>query len=748
MKKALLLLICSILLSWSLFATQLNVLAELFSSTGCPYCPSAQLGLQQLYDQNPNVIPITWYTSFLGSTVISPNANARIGWYGQGSIPYARFAGTGSALGGATTGSTYTTYLQKYNQVVNRVSPLEITPTLDLDGSGNLVVTANINVTAAFTETNNKVCVVITKHPPSPPYRFLALGYNEQAFTLTELGQSQTYTASIPMGANWDLSQIKAVVFVQTWAGDKRVLQAAQTGFSGLMPLFTADITSGPKDLTVNFTDMSLPTGGIMVWEWDFNNDNIVDSYEQNPSYTFTQEGTYSVKLKISDGTNDLTTTRTDFITVTGVQNVSGNVQGLWKPEYGTYMITGDVTIPENNNLVIMPGTQLQFAENTGLTINGKLNTELSGDPIVFTSATNWKGIIVGNTADTVIFNNCRFSKAMSTAIKTTGSDIIVKSSRFINNVAVSLPATIDIANSDNSQILGCYFANNSSTNNTSGINISGSTVIIKNNVIVNNTGRNASAVMVRNNSNVNLINNTIANNQNLITPGGQVLIQSSTADIMNTIIKGTNVITSINGLISAQYSSITGGYEGVGNIDTDPLFVNPTTQEGYGTTASIAGWYLSAGSPCIDAGNPDELYNDQNVNGQPTVALFPSMGTIRNDIGAFGGAAVINWLPESEIVINKPVNLSLVTYPNPFNPNINIQFNRINNSNQKINVTIYNAKGQRVSNLFDSYSSNKNLQFTWNGKNSNNNTMPSGIYFVKASCGAEVITKKIVLLK
>ncbi len=48
--------------------------------------------------------------------------------------------------------------------------------------------------------------------------------------------------------------------------------------------------------------------------------------------------------------------------------------------------------------------------------------------------------------------------------------------------------------------------------------------------------------------------------------------------------------------------------------------------------------FYLSATSPCIDKGHPDESYNDPEDPNNPGFALLPAKGTVRNDMGAFGG--------------------------------------------------------------------------------------------------------------
>ncbi|RKY14799.1 MAG: hypothetical protein DRP82_03210 [Planctomycetota bacterium] len=65
---------------------------------------------------------------------------------------------------------------------------------------------------------------------------------------------------------------------------------------------FEASPTNGIAPLTVNFTDKS--TGNPTSWEWDFDNDGTVDSTDQNPTYTYSSPGWYTVRLTVSDGTS------------------------------------------------------------------------------------------------------------------------------------------------------------------------------------------------------------------------------------------------------------------------------------------------------------------------------------------------------------------------------------------------------------------------------------------------------------
>jgi len=78
---------------------------------------------------------------------------------------------------------------------------------------------------------------------------------------------------------------------------------------------FTTNTTNGYNPLTVQFTDTS--TGGkTTTYAWDFNNDGIVDSTAQNPTYTYSAAGTYTVKLTVTNSVGSSTEIKNDFIVV------------------------------------------------------------------------------------------------------------------------------------------------------------------------------------------------------------------------------------------------------------------------------------------------------------------------------------------------------------------------------------------------------------------------------------------------
>jgi hypothetical protein len=87
-----------------------------------------------------------------------------------------------------------------------------------------------------------------------------------------------------------------------------------------LLARFIADTLIGTKTLRVNFSDKSVadPNHPIISWKWDFNNDGIIDSEEQNPTFEYAsdQDRMYTVKLVVSNGADKLESSIQDYITV------------------------------------------------------------------------------------------------------------------------------------------------------------------------------------------------------------------------------------------------------------------------------------------------------------------------------------------------------------------------------------------------------------------------------------------------
>ena len=98
----------------------------------------------------------------------------------------------------------------------------------------------------------------------------------------------------------------------------------------------------------------------------------------------------------------------------------------------------------------------------------------------------------------------------------------------------------------------------------------------------------------------------------------------------------------------------------------------------------------------------------------------------------------------------NEDVNIviePISCYPNPFNPEVNIRFYQSAN-NPISNISIYNIKGQKVSELKDLPQIMGYHNTVWYGRDAENNNVASGIYFVVVDDGVHTHTKKILLMK
>jgi len=78
---------------------------------------------------------------------------------------------------------------------------------------------------------------------------------------------------------------------------------------------FTASRTVASIGDSIQFTAISY--GNPTSWEWDFDHDSVIDSYEQAPTWSYSALGSYTVSLTISDGVITNTTTKEDFILIT-----------------------------------------------------------------------------------------------------------------------------------------------------------------------------------------------------------------------------------------------------------------------------------------------------------------------------------------------------------------------------------------------------------------------------------------------
>ncbi len=253
------------------------------------------------------------------------------------------------------------------------------------------------------------------------------------------------------------------------------------------------------------------------------------------------------------------------------------------------------------------------------------------------------------------------------------------------------------------------------------------------------------------------MINSTITNNHSDL--GASVSVGSwSTVNIHNSIIAGNTpyqvmfwtdsnlgpaTINISNSLIEGGPGEIYGASPGdvlnwlSGNLVTDPLFDLEDTP-----------YSLLENSPCINAGS------QHLPNGIPIpefdLAGNPRISGGQIDMGCYEYDENIN----EENTISPVLGYNLKCYPNPISvggsssrsSRITIAFDTYEDS--KIKVDLYNIKGQKVINLFDCFSKQGKFKLYWNGKDTEDQPVSSGQYFIKMQIGNDIVAKKMVMVK
>ena len=183
---------------------------------------------------------------------------------------------------------------------------------------------------------------------------------------------------------------------------------------------------------------------------------------------------------------------------------------------------------------------------------------------------------------------------------------------------------------------------------------------------------------------------------------------------------------------VEIAYSDVEGGWPGTGNIDQDPLFADTF-------------FHLSAGSPCIDAGDPDAMYDDQ--------CFPPSQGSSRNDMGAYGGPLGCGW-PQGSAGVAKPdrgeasslESLRVGNCPNPFNPATEIRFDLPRPGG--VDLVVYDVRGRQVRRLLAGTALTGGPHcVVWDGLSDSGTEVPPGVYLCRIQAeGAEGIHKMTLL--
>ncbi|GBD92030.1 hypothetical protein BMS3Abin04_02763 [bacterium BMS3Abin04] len=128
-----------------------------------------------------------------------------------------------------------------------------------------------------------------------------------------------------------------------------------------------------------------------------------------------------------------------------------------------------------------------------------------------------------------------------------------------------------------------------------------------------------------------------------------------------------------------------------------------------------------------------------------PTNTQSYSYGTSNQPLGALTWFGIPVGVNDNNIQIVKTYKL-MNNYPNPFNPSTAIEFAIPKTSN--VELSVYNALGQKVATLVNGEVTQGVHRTVWNGLTDTGESVASGIYFYRLKSGEFSMSKKMILIK
>jgi Protein of unknown function (DUF1565) len=201
-------------------------------------------------------------------------------------------------------------------------------------------------------------------------------------------------------------------------------------------------------------------------------------------------------------------------------------------------------------------------------------------------------GVVVLANGQTAV-SNCTFANNTSSALHQLAGTSTVTSCAFNGNTGTVGGATnggaINVGGGS-MQANGCTFQNNASATLNSNIYATGGNLVLSNCLILSGNFLAANAT----GASLSMNNSTISG-----TKAAMVVQNAGNLTVVNSIIWGTDAANSglfvlSSATATATYSDVRGGFPGIGNINTDPQFINPAG----------GNCRLLSTSPCLNTGS------------------------------------------------------------------------------------------------------------------------------------------------
>jgi len=289
-----------------------------------------------------------------------------------------------------------------------------------------------------------------------------------------------------------------------------------------------------------------------------------------------------------------------------GIANIS-SVQ--FNNNDGTF--TGGGIFCEDANLTL---SNLNFTNNSALSIGAGIyssgsildlnNVEFSG---CWLEQGNGGGMYISGSPDCnltdVTISNCHAYNGSGGGLYCSSSTLSMLNVEINGNTSEYEGAGLYCSSSTIS-MLNIEINNNSSDNHGGGIYTKSTNLDIEKSLIYNNLATSGGGLYLKDNSSIDILNTTIVNNSS--GSGTAIYAESgSSANLLNSIIwQHTAPPFTGAGSFTIDYSDVEGGWAGTGNINADPLFIDPGNEN---FNLSWINFPIPdvTKSPCIDTGDP-----------------------------------------------------------------------------------------------------------------------------------------------
>ena len=204
-------------------------------------------------------------------------------------------------------------------------------------------------------------------------------------------------------------------------------------------------------------------------------------------------------------------------------------------------------------------------------------------------------------------------------------------------------------------------------------------------------------------------------------------------------IFEHTNAGSPVSYSEDVSYSDIQGGFPGTGNINANPIFIQPLGADNTAATEDdnfhLENYYFIPNSPCIDSGDPNfasvYYYSPTDLDGNPRILFGTDMGCYETSRNYFQRPLTKKTFEPRESNPNRP---TISVFPNPAS-----SFVMINGLNveETYTIEIRDAGGKLISQQTQRKSPNQKIDVS---------SQANGLYLVGVNSKSRQQFFKIVV--